>query len=116
MNSVNYKGEVLSLEDWEFDLFISQAIIRNGCWGWSGKKMGFILRPYILFDVGERKLYAHIFSYLWYVGSIDKGLEVCHTCDNVECTNPLHLWLGTHRENVLDSVKKRRWRPWWDLQ
>lgn len=42
-------------------------------------------------------------------GSIPAGMEVCHNCpggDNPLCVE--HLFLGTHRENLVDAVTK--WR------
>lgn len=39
---------------------------------------------------------------------IPNGLFVLHSCDNRCCINPDHLWLGTKRDNTLDSIKKGR--------
>lgn len=103
---VSYKGILLEIENREFELFLAKAIIQEPCWGWIGGRQGSILRPCLPF--AGRSFYAHIFSYLWYVGSVDVGLYVCHSCDNLECTNPLHLWLGTQKDNVLDCIKKGR--------
>lgn len=31
-----------------------------------------------------------------------------HSCDNPNCINPKHLWLGTNRSNILDAAAKGR--------
>ncbi len=51
---------------------------------------------------------AHRLSYTIFKGPIPKGMLVCHHCDVRRCINPDHLFLGTHRDNSLDSVKKGR--------
>ena len=37
-----------------------------------------------------------------------EGLLSLHTCDNMKCINPAHLYWGTARQNTLDSVVRKR--------
>lgn len=75
----------------------------DDCWG---SKTGVRLQMYI----GGELSYASIFSFLWYHGDLFPGNEVCHTCDNNVCSNPRHLWQGTHTENMQDCSAKGRAR------
>ena len=43
-----------------------------------------------------------------YKKEIPKGLIICHHCDNPNCINPNHLFIGTHADNIIDKIKKNR--------
>lgn len=77
----------------------------KSCWIWTASKtqQGYG-------RIGN--LRAHRLSWMLKYGSIPKGLDCCHTCDNEACVNPVHLFIGTRSDNVNDSVAKGRWnRP-----
>ena len=78
----------------------------NECWNWTrgtNKGYGVISVP------GGRKRQAHVVAWELYCGQkLPEGKVVRHTCDNPLCTNPAHLLLGTHAENVADKVNRGR--------
>lgn len=79
----------------------------NGCWIWIASK---IHTGYGMFWSGDKNITAHRYSYGIYNGEIPKGIFVCHTCDVRECVNPKHLFLGTHKDNLQDMIRKGRAR------
>lgn len=59
--------------------------------------------------VSKKKYYtAHRVAYQICIGDIPRGLFICHKCDNRKCVNPLHLFIGTHQDNMNDMVRKGR--------
>jgi len=75
------------------------------CWNWKACKNQY---GYGLFTIAGKKVVAHRLSYELEIGSIPDGLHVCHKCDNPSCVNPNHLFIGTRRDNWLDSINKGR--------
>lgn len=51
---------------------------------------------------------AHRAAYEAARGPIPQGMQVLHHCDVRSCTNPEHLFLGTHDDNMADMHKKGR--------
>ncbi len=76
------------------------------CWEW---KASFRNAGYGAFKIGDKVFDVHRFS--WEIENrrpVPDGKIICHTCDNKKCVNPAHLFLGTHKENTQDMLKKGR--------
>lgn len=81
---------------------------KNGCWIWTASLVGENGYGFFRISKGEGCMPAHRYSYTLSNGVIPKGMLVCHTCDNPQCVNPNHLFLGTHKDNALDREAKGR--------
>jgi hypothetical protein len=79
--------------------------VESGCWLWNGKTSAKDY-PTIWFEGKMVKAHKLFWEYLY--GKIPEGLEICHRCDVASCINPGHLFLGTHRDNMLDCNRKGR--------
>jgi hypothetical protein len=82
-------------------------IDNSGCWLWV-KRNGEIAPRYGQFVNNGKHYRSHVVAYEIFVGSIDKGQFVCHSCDNPPCCNPNHLFLGSPQDNSDDMVQKGR--------
>lgn len=79
------------------------------CWAWTLKKDK---DGYGNFWYNRKNIKAHRFSYHLHhpltMNMNDIKMFVCHRCDNPECCNPEHLFLGTHADNNRDRDEKGR--------
>jgi hypothetical protein len=83
--------------------------IERGCWLWKGAVSGDGYGA--IKEINSRtQVGVHRKSYEEFKGKIPVGTFVCHSCDNPLCCNPDHLFLGTPKDNTVDSVKKGRSR------
>jgi hypothetical protein len=77
----------------------------ESCWEWRGS-----IAPngYGSFHMEGKTIGAHRASHILHIGPLAPGEHVLHSCDNRKCVNPAHLRAGSHRENVVDSIRKNR--------
>ena len=83
------------------------VVKKEGCWSWKGVKKKKLPYGCLTFR-GNRNLTAHRVSYELHIGTIPEGMLVLHKCDNAECSNPDHLFLGTMLDNRADQIAKGR--------
>lgn len=92
--------------------FEKHVVRKQGCWGWNGPVAhgGYPVMS-CRRQIGPDR--GHKASWVIHNGPIPKRMHVCHNCpdgDNPICTNPAHLWLGTHKQNNDDKIAKGRAR------
>ena len=77
----------------------------KGCieWGLAKDRDG-----YGVFGRNGKQIRAHRASWEINRGPIPRGMFVLHRCDNPSCINIEHLFLGDHKENMLDRDRKGR--------
>lgn len=84
----------------------------NGCWEWVGATVHTEdpKRKYGVFFYKGKRVLAHRLSFEKHKKrKIPKGMKVCHKCDNPPCVRPIHLFLGTQKDNLADCIQKGRW-------
>lgn len=77
----------------------------NGCWIWMKGKD---LYGYGRTTIKNTSISAHRASWIAWKGDIPDKIYVLHKCDNPQCINPDHLFLGTQKDNMKDMISKKR--------
>lgn len=96
-------------------IYFNQYVDKRGpdeCWNWTAYK---IASGYGRFckRFGKEKYswQAHHAAWIFkYNAPIPQGLICCHSCDNTSCVNPAHIFIGTQKHNVRDSINKGRFQ------
>lgn len=76
---------------------------KTRCWEWTGALFKKPHGDYGQLRMGGRKgglRRAHVVSYEFFVGEIEKGNEIDHLCHNTICVNPEHLEAVSHTVNM----------------
>ena len=79
------------------------------CWIWTGATTngyGVVQKG----RRGEGVVRVHRVVFEMFVGPIPDGLDVMHSCHNRLCANPVHLSVGTRKENMAQSQRDGRLR------
>lgn len=78
------------------------------CWLWTASRNA---KGYGRFKVTSYvSIVASRVAYALYYNRSPGSLLVCHHCDNPQCVNPTHLYLGTVKDNSDDKMRRGRWR------
>ena len=75
------------------------------CWPWKAARNP---HGYGTFRGGDGEQLAHRYGWRMVHGQIPEGMVVCHSCDNPQCQNPAHWFIGTPRDNNDDKMRKGR--------
>lgn len=86
---------------------VSKSPTVDGCWEWTGARMGGT-HNYGQMRIQGTTFYAHRISFEIHHGSVPDGMQVCHHCDHPPCVRPDHLFAGTAHDNTQDMVTKGR--------
>lgn len=83
-------------------IFWQGVVTSNECWDWAGSVNG---RGYAQVRSGKDIIGIHRISFYIHFGYMPEN--VLHSCDNKRCSNPYHLYDGTHSQNMKDASERK---------
>lgn len=101
-----HRRVVFSVDDSLRKRFDAKFVKRSEseCWPW----IGGMRNGYGAIKHGRHTLGAHVVAHAIAGGRFPaEGEIICHTCDNRQCVNPSHLYVGNFSDNVRDADKRR---------
>lgn len=76
------------------------------CWPWTGSKNNY---GYGHISIQGKLLLAHRVVFFLINGGLSADLEILHKCSNPACCNPWHLSQDTHKANMQQAAREKRW-------
>jgi hypothetical protein len=77
------------------------------CWPWRGATMP--SGRGVTMDEQSRRLYAPRAAVILSGREMPAEKYACHHCDNPNCVNPAHIYVGDAYTNAVDSAARGRW-------
>lgn len=90
--------------------FDNSTIDGKGCWIWNRSVIS-KEKPYGVLGHKGKTCRAHRLCWVVTYGEIPEGLFVCHMCNEKQCVNPAHLYLGTPSQNTKDAYRDGLRKP-----
>lgn len=88
------------------DLLSDKSDGPKACWPWIGTIHH---TGYGIMKFENKFRNAHVWAYISVYGEPPKKKPfILHHCDNRRCVNPVHLYAGTHQDNMDDKVRRQR--------
>lgn len=102
MSEVKYSAKDIA----RFESYLDCRAGLFSCWLWTG---GLDKDGYGVTWMNRKSERAHRVAWeLANKQNVPNGMKVLHTCDNPTCCQPLHLFLGTDKDNMRDKTTKGR--------
>jgi len=79
--------------------------LETGCWIYP---FNADVKKYPSISIRGKRWKLSRLSYVLYYSAFDSCLFVLHICDTPACINPIHLRVGTQKQNMSDCAKKNR--------